>query len=302
MEDPIDQARFLLSKRVSGPFFDIPINSLLANVSISKQAALSREDQKLEEEIRFSIGRNNNIVWNRYLTSGKISIDDAFLSAIESGAYEVDLPTIFSNGKLSEAFEIIDLRTPLEYETSARFQESRNLEYRAIMNDEVNFKRGKTYVFVCHDGMADLSRSLIATAYLRNQGYSAYALKTGMRPILERLGVRPANFSKNVPFDTVNPKSPMEENAVLIDPLGALPKMFSEKGYPAGYEIFAFPFYRMARAEYDKKMATIEKFLEQGKPLYFACYDTFSCFYSRVFFEDFFKKFPKSPIKIRVFR
>lgn len=52
------------------------------------------------------------------------------------------------------------------------------MEYRAIVNDETAFEKGKNYVLICHDGAADLSRSLIATAYLRSKGYSAFALKT----------------------------------------------------------------------------------------------------------------------------
>lgn len=167
----------------------------------------------------FSIGRNNNVVWNRYLASGKVPIDEKTLDNIRSGEYEIELSRLFSGAELSLKYEIVDLRTPLEYETSARFAGSKNVEYRSIMNDEAVFDLQKTYVFICHDGTADLSRSLIATAYLRSRGYSAYALRTGMRPILDRLGVRPARFSATMPFRVVTQEASVEPKEVFVDPL-----------------------------------------------------------------------------------
>lgn len=137
---------------------------------------------------------------------------------LKSGDYEVPLESLFKNGKLSDDYRIMDLRTALEFETSARFQSAENVEYRSIVNDEFVPDRTKPYVFICHDGAADLSRSLIATIYLRSKGFEAYALKTGMRPILDRLSIPPATYSKKVDFKTYSPSN-APKDAVFVDVL-----------------------------------------------------------------------------------
>lgn len=191
------------------------------------------------------------------------------------------------NGKLDPSYEIVDLRTELEFRTSAHFRTAKNVEYRAIVNDEATFDKAKTYVIVCHDGAADLSRSLIAASYLRSKGYRAYALSTGMRPILDRMGIAPAAFSKKTRYATFRPESGPKPETVLVDTLGALGKTLAERGYPAGYRIIDFPFYRMGNAEYRAASASLEKaYAEPGAEVSFACYDTFSCFYARIFTES----------------
>lgn len=92
------------------------------------------------------------------------------------------------------------------------------MEYRAIVNDEFVPDPSKPYLFICHDGAADLSRSLIATVYLRSKGIEAYALKTGMRPVLDRLSIPPATYSKKVDFKTYSP-SEAPKDAVFVDVL-----------------------------------------------------------------------------------
>ncbi len=56
-----------------------------------------------------------------------------------------------------------------------------------------------------------------------------------------------------------------------------------KRGYPAGYSVISFPFYRMDEKTYENETEKIRELLESGKTVNFACYDTFSCFYSRVF-------------------
>lgn len=189
LESPFDQLRITLAERAEksvGEDSEIPLSTLL-NVLEIPRIEKRVTDIKLEEEIAYSIGRNNNVIWNRYLSAGKVPTDQSTLDAIASGTYEIRFEELFENGRISPKFSVIDLRTPLEFATSAHFKNSKNVEYRTIVNDEAAFEKGISYVFICHDGAADLSRSLIATAYLRSKGYSAYALKTGMNPILKRL-------------------------------------------------------------------------------------------------------------------
>jgi rhodanese-related sulfurtransferase len=189
LESPFDELRTILAERAeksAGEDSEIPLSTLL-NVLEIPQVEKRVADIKLEEEIAYSIGRNNNVIWNRYLSAGKVPTDQSTLDAMARGAYEIRFEELFENGRISPKFSIVDLRTPLEFGTSAHFKDSKNVEYRTIVNDEAAFEKGVSYVFICHDGAADLSRSLIATAYLRSKGYSAYALKTGMNPILKRL-------------------------------------------------------------------------------------------------------------------
>ncbi len=45
----------------------------------------------------------------------------------------------------------------------------------------------------------------------------------------------------------------------------------------------SFPFYRMDAGTHEGEMEKIRNLLQKGETVNFACYDTFSCFYSRVF-------------------
>ncbi len=214
---PMDRLRSDLTKRAgeygtSGS--DVPFATLVTNLEVSGTGG-KFSDTELEEEIAYSIGRNNNVVWSRYLSSGKVPNDVATLESIRKGEYELPLSEIFENGKISPKYEIVDLRTPVEFATSARFKGAKNLEYRAIVNDEVAFDKAKTYVFVCHDGAADLSRSLIATAYVRSKGFSAYALATGMRPVLDRMGIPPVAFSAKTDYRTYDRASEPADGTVV---------------------------------------------------------------------------------------
>lgn len=78
--------------------------------------------------------------------------------------------------------------------------------------------------------------------------------------------------------------------------------MLSEKKYPLGYAVFNFPFYRMSASEYAAKNRELESLFRNGKKIRFACYDTFSCFYARVFSETFSHDFPDSKVEIGIFR
>lgn len=168
---PYDPLRVELAKRAeSGSANDaeVPLSVLLANLD-AKAPGTKFSEPRLEEEIAYSIGRNNNVVWNRYLSAGKVPVNEVTFEALRTGKYEIALSALFENGKLSQKFDIVDLRTKLEFDTSAHFKNSVNAEYRAVVNDEFPFEKSKKYVFICHDGAADLSRSLIATAYLRSK-------------------------------------------------------------------------------------------------------------------------------------
>lgn len=171
LASPYDSLRTELAKRAeseSAKDFEVPLSTLLANLD-AKTPGIKFSEPKLEEEIAYSIGRNNNVVWNRYLSVGKVPVNEAMFSALKEGKYEIALPDLFENGKLSGKYEIVDLRTKLEFDTSAHFKNAVNAEYRAVVNDEFPLDTAKKYVFICHDGAADLSRSLIATAYLRSK-------------------------------------------------------------------------------------------------------------------------------------
>lgn len=168
---PYDSLRTELAKRAeseSAKDAEVPLSVLLANLD-AKTPGIKFSEPKLEEEIAYSIGRNNNVVWNRYLSVGKVPVNDAMFGALREGKYEIALSDLFENGKLSGKYEIVDLRTKLEFDTSAHFKNAVNAEYRAVVNDEFPLDSAKKYVFICHDGAADLSRSLIATAYLRSK-------------------------------------------------------------------------------------------------------------------------------------
>ena len=231
---PYDSLRVELAGRAeaeSSKDAEVPLSTLLANLD-SKAPGIKFSEPKLEEEIAYSIGRNNNVVWNRYLSAGKVPVNETTFDALRTGKYEIALSDIFENGKLSGKYDIVDLRTKLEFETSAHFKNAANAEYRAVVNDEYPFDKAKTYVFICHDGAADLSRSLIATAYLRSKGYEAYALRTGMRPILDRLGIAPASYSKKTDYRVYSPSDDASK-AVFVDTLGALRETLAKRGYRA---------------------------------------------------------------------
>lgn len=51
-------------------------------------------------------------------------------------------------------------------------------------------------------------------------------------------------------------------------------------------EIVNFPFYKLRKKEYESAMDGIYERAKKGENVRFACYDTFSCFYSRVFIES----------------
>lgn len=168
---PYDSLRVELAERAeseSAKDAEVPLSSLLANLD-ARVPGMKFSEPKLEEEIAYSIGRNNNVVWNRYLSVGKVPVNETTFEALRTGKYEIALADLFENGKISQKFDIVDLRTKLEFDTSAHFKNSVNAEYRAVVNDEFPFEKSKKYVFICHDGAADLSRSLIATAYLRSK-------------------------------------------------------------------------------------------------------------------------------------
>lgn len=58
----------------------------------------------------------------------------------------------------------------------------------------------------------------------------------------------------------------------------------------------------MSASEYAAKNAELASLLQGGKKIRFACYDTFSCFYARVFSETFSRDFPDSKVEIGIFR
>lgn len=70
-----------------------------------------------------------------------------------------------------------------------------------------------------------------------------------------------------------------------MDVLGALSETLAKRGYPPGYRIDSFPFYRTNAEEYARKMENLRAQAKTGG-LNFACYDTFSCFYARTFVES----------------
>lgn len=285
---PYDRLRVDLAKRAEASAtsdVEVPLSVLLANLD-SSVTGTKFSDPALEEEIAYSIGRNNNVVWNRYLSVGKVPADEATFAALRNGTYEIPLASLFENGKLSPKYSIVDLRTALEFDTSAHFKGSVNAEYRAVVNDEVAFDRSKTYVIICHDGAADLSRSLIATAYLRSKGYSAYALKTGMRPILDRLGIPPAAYAKKTDYLTYSASDAAPADT-FVDTLGALDETLAKKKYSPGFQTVSFPFYRMDAKTYESGLKDIEERVKKGERVRFACYDTFSCFYARIFIESY---------------
>ncbi|MDQ1343983.1 MAG: hypothetical protein QG650_703 [Patescibacteria group bacterium] len=155
----------------------------------------------MEKEIAFSVGRNRNVVWSRYLSDRKIRIDDGLIDSLSRGEYALPISDLLSDlSSHGGKYSVIDLRTPEEYGTSAHFASGSNVEYRKIMNDEVVFDPAKTYVTVCHDGAFDLSRSLVAAIYLRGKGIRAYALDTGMKPLLDSFSVAPISFRTKPPF------------------------------------------------------------------------------------------------------
>lgn len=173
-----------------------------------------------------------------------------------------------------------------------------NLEYRKIMNGEETFDPSRTYVFVCHDGTYDLSRSLVAAIYLRQKGIPAFALDTGMKPLLDAFSIAPIAFRSKPAYSVWSLGIPADTKTV-VDPLGALS---TKSGIAeAGFTIRNFPFYKMATPEYSAGYAEIEKTASSGG-VTFACYDTFSCFYSRIFAERILSKTPEAGVSITVFR
>lgn len=120
-----------------------------------------------------------------------------------------------------DSYRIVDLRTVEEFETSAHFSNASNLEYRKIMNGEEVFDASKTYVFVCHDGTYDLSRSLVAAIYLRQKGVPAFALDTGMKPLLDAFSIAPISFRVKSEY-SVWSKGESAVGKTVVDPLGAL--------------------------------------------------------------------------------
>lgn len=47
-----------------------------------------------------------------------------------------------------------------------------------------------------------------------------------------------------------------------------------------------FPFYKMDSAAYSGALASVDEKIKKGEDVRFACYDTFSCFYARIFVES----------------
>ncbi len=196
------------------------------------------------------------------------------------------------------SYRIVDLRTVEEFETSAHFSNASNLEYRKIMNGEESFDASKTYVFVCHDGTYDLSRSLVAAIYLRQKGVAAFALDTGMKPLLDAFSIAPISFGNKGEYSVWSNGRPAGSKTV-VDPLGALSTLPGVA--EAGFKIRSFPFYKMATPEYSAGYSEIEK-TASSEGVTFACYDTFSCFYSRIFAERLSSKTPNAGVSITVFR
>lgn len=272
-----------------------------SSLVFSDSAGTGRESDypELEKEIAYSVGRNRNVVWSRYLSDGKIRIDDRLLAEIERGAYSLPLSDLLNDivGKKGE-FRIVDLRTPEEFGTSAHFATAENVEYRKIMNGEVAFDPRKTYVFVCHDGTYDLSRSLVAAIYLRQNGIAAFALDTGVKPLLDAFSIKPVSF-RFKPGYSVWSKGNPPVPGVVVDPLGALSRIPGVE--EAGFNIRSFAFYRMGTPEYDARYAEISA-VARGGGVSFACYDTFSCFYSRIFVDRLKSALPEADVTITVFR
>lgn len=254
---------------------------------------------ELEKEIAYSVGRNRNVVWSRYLSDEKIRIDAPLLADIRRGAYSFPLSDLLDGAlRKTGEFQIVDLRTPEEFGTSAHFASAENLEYRKIMNGEIPFDARKTYVFVCHDGAYDLSRSLVAAIYLRQKGVAAFALDTGMKPLLDAFSIHPVSFRTRPEYAVWSKGNPSVPGTV-VDPLGALAGV-SGVG-EAGFRIRSFAFYRMGTAEYDARYAEISEAAKK-EGVSFACYDTFSCFYSRIFADRLKSAEPGTKVSITVFR
>lgn len=47
-----------------------------------------------------------------------------------------------------------------------------------------------------------------------------------------------------------------------------------------------FPFYKMDAGTYSGTLASVDARIKKGEDVRFACYDTFSCFYARIFVES----------------
>lgn len=166
------------------------------------------------------------------------------------------------------------------------------------MDGEAVFDPKKSYVMVCHDGNLDLSRSVLSAIYLRQHGIAAFALDTGMRPILEAFDIAPIAFEKRPRF-SVWKKGESLPDGRLVDALGGIGTV---SDFPKDAEVREFPFYRMDSATYDASVSETVSALRSGQSVHFACYDGFSCFYSRVFVERFSKLVPENPPGILVFR
>ncbi len=94
---PFDELRKTLAERAQKGLDEegeIPLGFLLENMELPRKG-LSVSDPKLEEEIAYSIGRNNNVIWNRYLSAGKVPTDEETLQKIADGSYEIGLGQLF---------------------------------------------------------------------------------------------------------------------------------------------------------------------------------------------------------------
>ncbi|MDQ1343984.1 MAG: hypothetical protein QG650_704 [Patescibacteria group bacterium] len=58
----------------------------------------------------------------------------------------------------------------------------------------------------------------------------------------------------------------------------------------------------MDTPQYEAELSSFRAIVEKGEGVDFACYDTFSCFYSRIFADRFVSEFPSGKITIRIFR
>lgn len=251
----------------------------------------SQDNLDLDKEIRYSMEANRNIMWSRYLIDWKININDSIIQNTKNWLYSVSLD-VFLKWINSKDTEIIDLRTEEEYNTSVHFKESKNYEYSKIINNEVKLDKNKKYYILCHDWMIDISRSLIASIYLQKEWFKAYALETWMRPILFALDIKPIIFTQKFSYEKYSNQKWLD----IIDVLWWINDIEKSELIKKWNNITDLLFYKYSSNELNEK---IKEILSYKKP-YFACFDNFSCFYSKIFIERLSKY--RSDLKLLIIR
>jgi len=266
------------------------LNKITSNIEVSNIRD-SQDNLELDKEIRYSMEANRNILWSRYLVNWKITINDNIIQNTKDWVYSVNLNN-FLNNLSSKNVEIIDLRTKEEYNTSIHFKWSKNYEYSKIINDEIKLDKNKKYYIICHDWMIDISRSLIVSIYLQDKWYQAFALETWMRPILFALDLKPIIFSKKFSYEKYTNQKWMN----IIDVLWWMSDIEKYNIIKEGNIINDLFFYKYSSTILEQKIKEISSY----KKPYFACYDNFSCFYSKIFIEKL--KNTRNDLKLLIIR